>query len=517
MVLALSQRKLWTMAVRVKRFLKDLDLGSWDNWLPLSVIALFMGLGLLVGLGVIRFPGPEDPENIPSIFIEVGIAGMAGIFAITVSLSLVAIQFASQEYSHRIMAFYVKSVVFWSTTVVFLGILMSSVLLLASYTEGQDPRFASEVVIGAVAALTLLLPHFVITAAFLRPEFIISKLLRRVDTAYLVSIQRTLEEGQGRLESHRDRVLPVVEIMERAINKGDLSTARTALDRLHSAYVTQAEHLNSLPIEEYFLDYVSRVGRKAISGGNMEEAGAQAIQLIGTVGSRGPAGATAVEDVRELGAAALKEDLEPVVREMIDTLKSIFDQTGLPEAKKGVLDSYRDLVEDLAAAEKQRLLRQLGNILSQIASEAIGRGEREVADRCQELLEGLGREAGTRRLPEVVLHTVRLLHRLGLEYAEKDADAAERIVRSLLRLERSATGDRELIAATEFAKGDVERELRKRPRPAPTTLSSQSIPPDGPPPPPPVRTPVPTAAPPPADPEAHQDPEFADLWSEPKD
>ena len=495
---------------RVSRFVNDLDLGSWDNWLPLGVIAVFFGVGVLVGLRVIQFSSPEDPTNIPVIFIEIGIAAMTGIFSITVSLSLVAIQFASQEYSHRIMAFYVKSVVFWSTTVVYLGLIMSSVLLMAMYTEQQDPRFAGLVVVASVAALMLLIPHFVITAAFLRPEFIIGKLLRRVDTTYLVSIQRPLEESQGRLESHADRVLPVVEIVERAINKGDLSTARTALDRLHTAYISQAEHLSSLPIEEYFIDYVMRVGRKAISGGDMEEAGAQAIQLIGTVGARGPAGVTAVEDVRDLGSAALKEDLEAVVREMIDTLKLIFDHTGLPDARKAVMEGYRDLVEDLAGAEKQRLLRQLGNTLATMESDAIARGEPSVTNDCQDLLESLGREAGVRNLPEVVLHVVRLLHRIGLESAEKDAEVAERVVRSLLRLERSGQGNRDLIAATEFAKGDVERELRKRPRPAPSAA--------------PVAVPASVSASAVTDPATRsletgpeEESEFAYLWSEPKD
>jgi hypothetical protein len=482
-------------------------LGSWDNWLPLAVITVFAGLGLLVALRVITFPSPRQAERILTIYIEVGIGATAGIFAIIASLSLVAIQFASQEYSHRIMAFYIKSIMFWSTIAVYLGLIITSVLLIGMFTDKQDPRYAGAIIVGSVGALTLLIPHFLITSAFLRPEFIIAKLLRRVDTPYLVSVQRALAEDQGRLDSHVDRLLPVVEIVERAIHRGDLSTARTALDRLHTTYVTHAEHLNSLPIEEHFLNYLLRIGRKAVTADGLEEAAAHSVQIIGAVGSRGPAGANAVDDIRELGFAALKQDLEPVVREMIDTLRFIFDRTSLPEAKAAVLSCYQDLVEDLAAGEKTRLLRQSATNLAELAATTLEQRETAYTHRCQELLEAVGREASSRRMHDVALHVIGLLQRFGVAAAQHDPEVSERVVRSLLRIERSAgSGDRDLVAATEFAKGDVERELRKRGRVAESLASAA-----------PVAAPSDPPAPPPSvEPEVAEDSAFADLWREPK-
>ena len=47
----------------------------------------------------------EDVERIHILYTEIGVQTTAGIFAIIISLSLMAIQFAAQEYSHRIMEY----------------------------------------------------------------------------------------------------------------------------------------------------------------------------------------------------------------------------------------------------------------------------------------------------------------------------------------------------------------------------------------------------------------------------
>jgi hypothetical protein len=44
-------------------------------------------------------------------------------------LSLVAIQFAAQEYSHRIIEYYIRSTVFWTTLVAYLGVMSASIFL----------------------------------------------------------------------------------------------------------------------------------------------------------------------------------------------------------------------------------------------------------------------------------------------------------------------------------------------------------------------------------------------------
>ncbi len=513
---------------KVARAFKYLDLQAWDNWFPLALIGVFLFVAGLVAADIVRFHmAPGQLDRFEQIFIEVGIGGTTGIFGIVVSLSLVAIQYASQEYSHRIMDHYVKSVMFWSTIIVYLTVIILAIVSLTNATDVDTPFFASMVVIGAILALLLLIPHFLITASYLRPEFIIGKLLRRVDTEYLVRIAKQLDTNGGRISSRVDRLLPVVELTERSIDRGDRTTTRSALELLHVTYATHAEPLNNLAIERYFLDYLLRIGRKAVAETDEDEAAVQAIQMIGLVGGKGPAAAISVDAITMLGGMALKSDAEPVVQEMLDSLYAIYVTSSLAGAREGVLTTYRNLVDDLATAEKGRLLQHLTNHVHTIGKGALAQGDLATATRCADTLESIGYNAATRKLFDVVLHVAQKLQAFGIGAVSDHPDIADRVTRSLLRVERVIPRDeRDVIAATEFAKGDIEREIARKRRATETVPTVVTATPPG--------GPSVEAAPaardvrpsPPDEPslavqeakiEEPEDGDFSDLWGEKKD
>ncbi|MBM3949639.1 MAG: hypothetical protein FJ312_10485 [SAR202 cluster bacterium] len=124
--------------------IRQFQLSSWDNWFPLTLIAVFVVLGAIVAAAGATFGlQPGDVDQFRGIYVDIGLQNTAGIFAIVISLSLVAIQFAAQEYSHRIMDYYIKSVMFWSTVVVYLGLMIACVLLNAGVSEGESLRVVS--------------------------------------------------------------------------------------------------------------------------------------------------------------------------------------------------------------------------------------------------------------------------------------------------------------------------------------------------------------------------------------
>ncbi|MBI4200174.1 MAG: hypothetical protein HY535_06855 [Chloroflexi bacterium] len=494
----------------MRRVLKDLDLQSWDNWLPLAVIGAFIAVGIPTALGAVSFTGPMDANRFKTIYESFGLRTSAGILPTIISLSLVAIQFASNQYSHRIMALYIKSVTFWSIISVYFAMILVSLLLEANRTDADDPRVAGLILVGTVMAVTLLIPHFVITASYLKPDFIIAKLLRRVDKEYLLSIEQALADRPGytgRLDSNSDRLLPVIEIVENAIKRGDRATTRMAMEQIHSRYLSQAEKLSRLSVEEYFLGYLLRIGRKAVSVSDEEEAAVQAVELIGTVGAQGPAGAIAAEDIRDLGFAANKKGIDPVVVQMVGSLRAIFERTELADAKKVVLDSYHSLGQDLAAAGKRRPVRHLATNISEMAQASLGRRDLATGYRCLDMLEIIGHDSAVNKLVDIVLHVVKLLHALGVAAAQEDGETGERIVRTVLRIERAiSTTEREAIAATSFAKGDIEQLLKlhsRGPEAAPVAQGAPAIH-------------APTPAPQQQAAQGKDDGEFSDLWAEPK-
>ena len=464
-----SAPKQWRRAKPVQgltRVLRDLDLGSWDNWVPLAIIGVFVVLGALFVAGIFQFRLVEGSvDQFAVIYVEVGIGATGGIFAIIVSLSLVAIQFASQEYSHRIMDLYIKSVVFWSMLTVYLFLMIIAILLLTNNSAADSVRGPTLVAVGSILALVLIPPYFIITAAYLKPEFVIAKLLRRVDAEYLTTLEKPLVEGGGRISSRIDPLLPIVEMIERSVDRGDLSTTRAAMEHLHTTYINQAEVLNSLPIERLFLDYLSRIGRKATSAADEEEAAVLAIQLMGAVGARGPGSTIAVDHISAMGSKALKQDAEPVLEQMINSLHEIFGVTTSEEARKNVLNNYSQLVEDLVGAEKGRLLRQLVGHLSAIAEASLKTGDTATATNCLDTLETIGQMSCTKQIINVVSEVSLRFQELGLLAVNTQPELAERIIRSLLRVERMMpSGERDLIATTNFAKGEVERALTNKRR-----------------------------------------------------
>ena len=446
--------------------------------MPLAIILVFGLIALLILSGAISFNLPSrDLERVHVLYTEIGIQTTASVFAIIMSLSLVAIQFAAQEYSHRIMDYYLKSVMFWVTMGFFLGLMILTIVLQANATEAENERVISMIVVGAIIALVLLIPHFVITAAYLRPEFIVSKLLRRVDQNYLFALDRVYLTPKASIPSRVDRLLPVIEITERSIDRGDLTTVRGAIDMLSETYQRLAQGINRPAIERYFLNHFLRLGRKAVSEADEDQAAALIIQMIGNIGTTGPA-ALAIENIDILGTAALKKDADPVVRQMIESLDQIYNAVEDKEVRLAVLHEYDDLAGGLAATDKERLLQVLAETLFRTAQKAQAAGDAALFEKVLDIVETTGHASATKGIYRVVLYIAKSSQTLGVGIALQDSRQADRLMRILLRLERAvSSNEREVISALEFASRAIQRAIPKAVTPTPPTTAPPPTPP----------------------------------------
>lgn len=442
-----------------------LDFGSWDRWLPLGVVAFFVAVGIVVFVMGVTFGIPSgDVERLSRIYTEIGVQTTAGIFAIIVSLSLVAIQFAAQEYSHRIMEYYIRSTIFWTTMVVYLGVMIAGILLQAQATEDSGVRGASVVVVGSILALVLLVPHFLVTAAYLKPEFIIRKLTRRIDAHYL-----RLFERRGQAEPSADRLLPIIEITERSIDRGDLTTTRAALEQVFASYTAFGLACASETVDRYYLDGLLRAGRKAISQNDEQQAAVTAVRIVGQLGmQRSPA--MVIEALEELGFGALRRDNEVAVDEMVEALRRISDAHHDPSLRVAVLDIFEELATRLIAADRQRLLRRLVGQVAQTSAQGIAEQDGALTDRIVGVLEEVGHDAAVARMSPPVADVSKALQDLGVRVGRRDPSRANGIVLALLRIERVVDrGERGLVASLEFARAEVERasggSLTQRPAP----------------------------------------------------
>ena len=464
-----------------------LDWKAWDRWLPLGTVALFLVIGLVVLAFGITFGIPSnDLERFHIIYTEIGVQTTAGIFAIIVSLSLVAIQFAAQEYSHRIMEYYIRSTVFWTTLIAYLGVMSASIFLQVAADETESPVMGALVIVGSMLAFALLIPHFLITAAYLKPEFVVGKLIKRIDQHYLRAFDR-----RGLPKPSADRLLPIIEIVERAIDRGDLTTTRGALEQVRASYESAGLPVESALVDRYYLDGLLRAGRKAISQADEQQAAVLALDVIGWLGMhRSPA--AAVDALEELGFGALRQDAEVAVSEMIDAISEVAAASNDTDLRSTAMATYAELVDRLVGANQRRLLQKLTFHVSAVALSAFEAGAGGESRQAVKLLENIGHDTAVAHIGQVVTDVSRALQELGVTFAKTDPEAARAIVLALLRVERAVDRtERDIIAALEFGRAEIEQSIGPA-RDAPST-SAVPVASDG------------------------ADEDFSGLWSEPED
>lgn len=395
----------------------------------------------------------KDADRYQVIYTDIGIQTTAGIFAIVISLSLVAIQFAAQEYSHRIMEYYVRSVIFWSTLIVYLGIIVVAIILQAASTGEESPRIVALVIVASILAVALLIPHFIVTASYLKPDFIIGKLLRRISSQYISGL-KLADDGEVDVLPRNDRLLPVVEITERSIDRGDLTTIRSALDRILALQTELKTKVDNPISDRYFADHLTRIGRKAVNRPDEEEAAARAIEALQHIGTSG-APFVAVERIDLLGFIALRHGSEGAVEQMIRSL-SVIARSGQSTALDPVIDSYQALVGRLASGGFDQLLIQLADRVDELAESTSGDGP--VIGRILDCLEAIGHDAADNRLMRVVLHVANVMKDRGVMVAAENTDEANATVLRMLRIEQAVnSSEREALAVIGFARSEVQR------------------------------------------------------------
>lgn len=419
----------------------------WDRWLPLAVVALFILLGALVLVLDVNAGVPAgDLERFHILYTEIGIQTTAGIFAIIISLSLVAIQFAAQEYSHRIMEYYLKSTVFWTTMIAYLVIIVAGIVLQARATPDDDVRAAVVLLIGVFLGLTLLIPHFLITAAYLKPEFVVQKLMNGLNDRYARSLM-----NKGLPQPDSDRLLPVIEIIERSIDRGDVTTMRGAVAQIVHAHQRWNASRVSDTIDEYFVSAMLRIGRKAVA--QPEEQQAAVLAMAGLEAIRTERNTPAVVDAfEELGFAALRRDSEVAVAEMIKHIAAASDSSTDPEIHARTLSTFTELSHRLVSANHRRLLLQLTASIAESGDLAAVHENPQRLMRTVELLEEIGHDTAAAHMSAVVKAVVLGLQRLAASDFGSSV-GGHAIDLALLRIEQTVPrSERSLLATIAFAR-----------------------------------------------------------------
>lgn len=468
--------------------MKRLRLEEQERIWILVLLTLF---GLLIALSLadltpVRLAN-EDLENARGILEGVGVEGLSAIFAIVISLTLMAVQFASQQYTHRIMDLHIKSMIFWAVVVIYLGSLLYNVFMLGRLGEPIERRYIEVSMLLTTLCFILLIPYFFITMVRLRPETVISNLLTRLDEQYLSSLRGLLTEGGSRIPGEVDKLLPITEIIEKSISSGDRGSARFGIEEIYSWYISSVNRENEAYLSPYFLGHILGIGREAIIEAD-DDSMVQVLEIFGRIGTHAlthqmeDTVKLVLENISLIGFKVLKE-YDVATQQMIDSLQrmlraelSVPDRTD--EVRSRIFTLYHDVADALITLEKYRLVKYLVNSFSGLFELMVETRNCDAIERTGGLLERVGVHAVNLGLRDIIHQIVELLHRLGVAAAKHNlvwetpqatTSIAERIIDHLLKIEESTLQYRTIskeyetmINELEYARQDIERYREKR-------------------------------------------------------
>ncbi|HID20465.1 MAG TPA: DUF2254 domain-containing protein [Methanophagales archaeon] len=426
----------------------------------------------------------EDINNARGILGGVGVEGLSAIFAIVISLTLMAVQFASQEYTHRIMDIHIKSLIFWSLIVIYTGSLLYNVFMLGMLEEPVNSKYVEVSMLLTALCLILLIPYFFFTMLRLRPESVISRLLTKIDVDYLNSLKGLIKEAT--IKSESDRMLPIIEIIEKSIINGDASTARFGLDEINGCYLRYLTEENEAYVSPYFLNHILGVGRAAIIAANDDSMlhvlrifSGEGIQTITKRMDRSTK--MVLENIGIIGFKVLK-DYDAATQQLADSLRGMLRAImGVNNCNEEILTQifalYRNALDELFALKKERMISYMLNSFSGLLDLMVENKRYEMIGRTTELLERTGVKAVSFDVRDAIHQSVQSLHKIGISFA-KDASAldspevavniAESTIDYLLKIEgetlkyksRSKEFD-VIINEIEYAKKDIEKYIEK--------------------------------------------------------
>ena len=467
--------------------MKNLRLEDWETVIILSLIGVFAVLIVLSLAGLSPFTlATNDIETARLIFEGVGVEGLSAIFAIVISLTLMAVQFASQQYTHRIMDLHIKSLSFWSVVVIYLESMLYNVFMLGRLEAPVNSKYVETSMLFTALSLIMLIPYFFITMIRLRPESVISRLLTRIDDKYLNSIQGYFNDGETRLTGEADKMLPITEIIEKSIGSGDRGTARFGIEEIQHYYMSHLQPENERYVSPYFLKHILGIGREAIIEAD-DDSMVQVLRIFGEIGTHTISQKMdfttkiVLDNIEIIGFKVLK-DYDVATQQMIDSLQDMLREYiaidgGSEEILSQLFILYHDVSNDLYTLQKYRMVKYLLSSFPALFDAMVEKKHCEAIERTGGLLENIGVYGVNLDIREVIHQAIHLLHTMGVtsakiclvwEASKGPKNIAERIIDHLLKIEgetlkyKSKSKEFDVIInEIEYARNDIEKYVKK--------------------------------------------------------
>lgn len=398
-----------------------------EKMVVFSIISIFLILIIIAFTDFIPFVVDINTSDASNIYQGIGIGSLLSIFAIVISLALMAVQYASQQYTHRIMDTYIKSRMFRCILFIYMGTIFYNMFVLTEEPVNPTHMFVSLSL--SALCIVALIPHFFITMTHLRPDFIIGKMVGRINKKDMDSLKRLPHENST---SEEDKLLlPIAEIIERAIRNGDRTTARSGLDEIKSCYLKYLSPENEEFVSPYFLKHILNVGRVAIISADDGSMGYVLKNIFGEVGTEtitkkmNFSTKMVLEDIDLIGFKAL-ENYDAATEQMIKALQDILGaviESGNEEKEilMPIFILYNNVSDELFKLKKDKMIKYMLNSFSgtrALMKEMVNNKRYETIEKTAELLVRISVNAAKRGFRDPIDQSISSLHEIGISAAK---------------------------------------------------------------------------------------------------
>ena len=299
-----------------------------------------------------------DIESARSV-LNVIIQTLASILAIVISLTLIALQLSSQNYSSRIIKMFVssKNHYFWILMFLYLFTIIYSLFLLNSLIEIDDSGLISTIyvictdlsILFAIWSLMLLPKYILNTLDSLEPQNIILELVKKINENSVKDIEKL----------SNDSLMPITDLINRSIENGHSDIAELAIKKMHKKLLKFIEIENSTDILNYYLDQMGRICETAISNSNEK--------ILGLT----------IDCISEMSMIVIKKDfdahrllnrfyehfstkiIEPTFYDPIDKILNFFDEEFIPFLIISTTSKPNDFLKPVYIANSMKILNNM--------------------------------------------------------------------------------------------------------------------------------------------------------------
>jgi CRISPR/Cas system CMR-associated protein Cmr5 small subunit len=276
-------------------------------------------------------PSRESIEDMRSLF-NTSIQSLSAAIAIVVSLSLVAVQLASQAYGPRILKVYINQKLLWAIFALFLVAIFYDIVVLNAMSNHLEiiARLANLSIVLTFSCFLSLIPLIFKTIEMLRPDELIRLISEKISKEYIDSL------GSFTDYTKDDPLNSLLEIASMALRQDDLRTFTIIFRHISASLLQHIDNSNEEIIANKYSNFSKQVAIMGIQNGKE--------QFLAIIASF----------LRKMTLATNEKQFEKASRDFSRILSDIGKlalEKDLPETAIDVVYS----VEDIAKLELEKL------------------------------------------------------------------------------------------------------------------------------------------------------------------